>query len=501
MLVENQKVIMRWVNTNRKWYESKGYQFTKIKDEFEVRAEDLMPTSKTTVAVTCDYCGETYCTLYGDYVKGIKRIPKSCCNKPECKSKKQSESKLFLVRDSQYDKFVKLCLEKGYTPISTLEEYSGANKKLKYLCPVHGIEEISLSNLEQGNGCKACASERIGINLRLSVEDVINIVESKNNNILLNPYDYISTNTNNLRIICGSCNKEYTTSLSAIRASTGKCRSCGNPRNNKLTKEELIRQVESINNNKVLNPEDYITVGENNLKIVCGSCHGVFITSLASLRTSSGKCPSCSPRICQTLETNVIIERARKYNFNILNPENYVGYLDKTLMVKCPDCGEEFLTSLKDIEYRPFTTRCEKCSINSKGEYTIARFLSGREIKYTRQEKFDGQCRDIKPLPFDFYLPFYNLCIEFNGIQHYKPIEHFGGQEAFEIRVKHDKIKKQYCEYNDIDYLCIPYWDFDKIEEILIEKLNISTFITPRTQRKRMVYKPEQYKKIIKKSA
>ena len=74
----------------------------------------------------------------------------------------------------------------------------------------------------------------------------------------------------------------------------------------------------------------------------------------------------------------------------------------------------------------------------------------------------------------------------------------FGGKEGFEIRIKHDKMKKQFCIDNNIDYLCIPYWDFCNIEEILIEKLNISTFITPKSQRKKIVYKPKQNKNSVK---
>lgn len=46
----------------------------------------------------------------------------------------------------------------------------------------------------------------------------------------------------------------------------------------------------------------------------------------------------------------------------------------------------------------------------------------------------------------DIYLPGLNLAIEYQGAQHYEPIEFFGGQEAFERTVERDRRKKELCE-------------------------------------------------------
>ena len=62
-------------------------------------------------------------------------------------------------------------------------------------------------------------------------------------------------------------------------------------------------------------------------------------------------------------------------------------------------------------------------------------------------------------LPFDFYLPIENICIEFNGLQHYKPIEYFGGEKEFEKRKINDKIKQDYCVENSIELITIKYND------------------------------------------
>ena len=84
------------------------------------------------------------------------------------------------------------------------------------------------------------------------------------------------------------------------------------------------------------------------------------------------------------------------------------------------------------------------------------------------KKEFDG-CADIHSLRFDFYLPQYNTAIEYQGIQHFEPVEYFGGEEKFVIRVRHDKIKKEYCKTHDIKLYYINYNEVvqDKLDELL----------------------------------
>ena len=90
------------------------------------------------------------------------------------------------------------------------------------------------------------------------------------------------------------------------------------------------------------------------------------------------------------------------------------------------------------------------------------------EIDFEQEKRFDD-CRDIRPLPFDFYLSNYNLIIEFDGRQHF---EEFGFGNHM-VTVKHDKIKNQYCQSHGIDLIRIPYWEGDNIENIIQNKLNL----------------------------
>jgi very-short-patch-repair endonuclease len=96
----------------------------------------------------------------------------------------------------------------------------------------------------------------------------------------------------------------------------------------------------------------------------------------------------------------------------------------------------------------------------SRGEIIIQNYLMDHNIKYENQKKFKD-CKNIFPLPFDFYLPDYNMCIEFDGEQHFKQIHNW----RFEQTLKNDIIKTNFCKNNNIDLLRIKY------DENIIDRL------------------------------
>jgi hypothetical protein len=94
---------------------------------------------------------------------------------------------------------------------------------------------------------------------------------------------------------------------------------------------------------------------------------------------------------------------------------------------------------------------------------------------YKREYKIP-ECKNIYPLPFDFAIFDDNnnlkLLIEFNGEQHYRPIQKFGGKKAFTQQVKRDKIKIDFCKSNNLNLLIIRFDEYDLIENILSTKLS-----------------------------
>lgn len=111
---------------------------------------------------------------------------------------------------------------------------------------------------------------------------------------------------------------------------------------------------------------------------------------------------------------------------------------------------------------------CPKCN-ESKGEKRVSKFLENIKLNYTPQYKFQD-CKNIKALPFDFYISQYNLCIEYDGELHYK-VARYGDKDKMKLKLDmtqfRDKLKDKYCKENNIKLLRIPYWEFKNIETIL----------------------------------
>lgn len=102
----------------------------------------------------------------------------------------------------------------------------------------------------------------------------------------------------------------------------------------------------------------------------------------------------------------------------------------------------------------------------SIGERLVKTYLDDKNIYYQREKKFKS-CINIKELPFDFYLPDYNVCIEYDGELHYRPSSIFGGEIAFNKIKINDSIKSNWCEKNNIKLLRIHYLKKSKINKIL----------------------------------
>jgi Zn finger protein HypA/HybF involved in hydrogenase expression len=112
---------------------------------------------------------------------------------------------------------------------------------------------------------------------------------------------------------------------------------------------------------------------------------------------------------------------------------------------------------------------CPECN-NSKGEKYVEKYLKEKNIEYIYQYRFPD-CKNIRLLPFDFYIPYLNTCIEFDGKQHYEPVKLFGGEEGFKYTKINDNIKTTYCITNNIKLIRIKYSDYKIINNILKEKL------------------------------
>lgn len=97
---------------------------------------------------------------------------------------------------------------------------------------------------------------------------------------------------------------------------------------------------------------------------------------------------------------------------------------------------------------------CPKCTMTS-GEYKVANYLDSIGVEYVAQHSFPD--KEVRRNRFDFYIPSLNTCIEYDGIQHFKPVFNFGGEDTFEYTKRNDEKKNKYCEEHGIRLIRIPY--------------------------------------------
>jgi len=157
--------------------------------------------------------------------------------------------------------------------------------------------------------------------------------------------------------------------------------------------------------------------------------------------------------------------------------ETYVNN-DSLVWIRCCIHNLWFQTT-PDNNLRTVNGSCPKCSIEfreSEGEATIRRWLLKHDIYNFKQDEVtipneNPKCKRQFLRP-DFWLPDYNLFIEYNGEEHYEDIDFFFDEEfTFEDEQIRDETMRQYCRDHGHNLLEIPYWDFHRIDEILTAQL------------------------------
>lgn len=140
------------------------------------------------------------------------------------------------------------------------------------------------------------------------------------------------------------------------------------------------------------------------------------------------------------------------------------------------ECNCEAKTKIEISSNALSTGHTVSCGcISSKGEMYISKYLQELDISFIKEYVFSNfRYKDTNGIPrFDFYLPDYNCCIEYDGEQHYKANNQgWNTEEKLQYTKKVDCIKTEFCKNNDISLIRIPYTDYKKLsKEYLLKKL------------------------------
>ena len=223
------------------------------------------------------------------------------------------------------------------------------------------------------------------------------------------------------------------------------CSACAGVK--KLTTEDFIKKAKDVHGNKF----DYSkVVYKGNEEPVCIICpkHGEFWQT-PHAHLSGCDCPKCRYTNAWDSRGRITNEQFIKKAIKVHGDKyDYSKVIYKNTRTKiciiCPKHGEFWQTPSQHLK----GDGCPICE-ESHMEKEIRIFLSEHKIKYEYEKHFDG----LGGKSYDFYLPELNIAIECQGVQHFEPIEFFGGKVSFEKRKENDRIKRVFCKNNGIKLL------------------------------------------------
>ena len=162
-----------------------------------------------------------------------------------------------------------------------------------------------------------------------------------------------------------------------------------------------------------------------------------------------------------------------KENFTLLDGEEYKNRNSK-YKIKCNNCGKK--DTRWGISLIDGPIKCKYCNIGSKFELIIAHTLDNLKIEYIREYPIQI---DNKNYRFDFFIPKYNMMIEYNGEQHYEAFDFFGGKEKLKKTQLSDEIKEKYCKGKN--YI-LKVFSYKQTEKEIINWLSIMFNDYPRRE-------------------
>ncbi|PKR82858.1 hypothetical protein [Heyndrickxia camelliae] len=334
--------------------------------------------------------------------------------------------------------------------------YKNARTKLEIKCPSNHIFHMTFDNFIKGHDCKQCSDTKRRKPF-LTYSDVKQYIEidSKSNCLLLSD-DYTGV-TQKMKLRC-ECGDTFITDFHNFQMGKIKCNRCNGITN---WTYPMVKKYLEENGYKLISEEYHKAVEK--LELECSKGHFCQL-SINDIQQGVG-CAQCAGNKRYSIdEVKEIVEQEHGYK---LISEEYVN-LTTILLIKC-DKGHIYESNLASFK---FGCRCKICNMSS-GEKNIKNWLNENNIEFTTQYRFID-CKYKNTLPFDFAIFYKNdlIClIEYDGIQHFEPVDHFGGDRNFEITKIRDEIKNEYCRRNNIPLIRIPYWEKDNIKNILDNKL------------------------------
>lgn len=348
-------------------------------------------------------------------------------------------------------------------------EYKGMTQKITIICPKHGeFEQRAGDHINKGSNCPKCSKNLSADKQKSNTNDFI----KKARQVHGNKYNYDSVEYKNAKtkvIIKCPIHGNFEQTPNNHLNGQG-CPLCAKEKQivtQTYSKQDFIKKASLIHNNKYnYIYSNYINSREKVL-IIC-PIHGPF-QQIPNNHLRGAGCPKCGFEESvskRTKSLNDFIQQASKKhnNYYSYSKSQYTGCFEK-VVITCPIHGDFLQRAYAHLSGQG----CPECN-KSKGEKLIENFLQENRINYIFQYEveIDPNINSSGFAYIDFYLPDYDVFIEYNGIQHYKYIPHFhkGGIVDFEKQLERDNYIRNVFDSKLIEF------SYKLSEQEIINKLN-----------------------------
>jgi hypothetical protein len=372
------------------------------------------------------------------------------------------------VKVSNHEEYLKAVFNLVGNEYDILEEYVKTNIKLLTRHNVCGTSYyVSPNKFMMGRRCVKCYREKTIKKQQKEFDDFCKLVASSTNGEFQVVCSKYRLNGDVTIFLHNKCGREITMRKSTF-INSPKCHLCISDnfiKHHKKSHETFLKEIEELYHG------EYIVLGEydGNMKhlLMKHKCGYEWMITPSNILHGYG-CPECATQRKKVIFNKTQekfeqeVERIGYGEYEVIG--NYITN-GKKISIRHKICGRIY-----DVLPGNFLRgdRCSYCHDSSNGERKIHEFFKRKKIKIIKNYSFQD-CRRKNPLSFD--VAFYNngqlILIEYNGEQHYFPVEFFGGEKKFKQQQENDEIKRKYCECHNILLIIIPYWEYKNIEKIL----------------------------------
>lgn len=336
-----------------------------------------------------------------------------------------------------------------------LDDYINSSTKIQVKHNKCGkVYQVTPNAFLKGNRCPYCAGliRKTDAQFKQEIKDLVGA-----------EYTFLDTYINNhtkLRVKHNKCGHTYKVKPNSFLQGK-RCPYCfGTP---KKTDSQFKQEVYNLVGDEYTFLDPY-TDNKTKIRVTHSKCGHVYKVRPRDFFSKHSRCPYCYGRMHKTNQQFI------REVYNLVGNEytfldNYVNDGTK-IKVKHNECGHVYRVEPSSFLRGHY---CPYCN-SPKGELTITKILNNLNIHFEYQKTFEG-LRDTQPLSYDFYIPDQSVLIEYQGIQHYQPIDYFGGNTTFRYQQKHDKMKANYAKDHGYTLIAVPYTEdtFSKIKKYLLQ--------------------------------